>query len=52
MQTDFVFKRMPGDYYERDLEYRMECLEAASIHHLCKSIIMENTKAPAGESLF
>ena len=27
-----------------DLEFRRNCLEAESIQHLCKSIVMENTK--------
>lgn len=36
---------MPEDYYEQPLEFRRACLQAASIDHLCKSIIMENTRA-------
>ncbi|XP_078440572.1 ybaK/aminoacyl-tRNA synthetase-associated domain-containing protein [Wolffia australiana] len=44
---DFEFKRVPEDYYRRTLEYRMECLNAHSIDHLCKSIVMINTQAPA-----
>jgi hypothetical protein len=36
---------VPGDYYDRPLEWRQGCLAAASTDHLCKSIIMENTKA-------
>lgn len=43
--TQFKFVRVPADYYDRPLEYRQECLAAHSIEHLCKSIIMENTKA-------
>lgn len=27
-----------------DLDFRRNCLEAESIQHLCKSIVMENTK--------
>ena len=27
-----------------DLEFRRKCLEAESVQHLCKSIVMENTK--------
>jgi hypothetical protein len=34
-----------GDYYDQPLEFRRDCLQAASVDHLCKSIIMENTKA-------
>lgn len=37
---DFQFKRVPHDYYDRSLEARREILDAASIHHLCKSIVM------------
>ncbi|XP_038976746.1 uncharacterized protein LOC103705207 [Phoenix dactylifera] len=44
---DFQFKRVPLDYYERSLEARREILDAPSIHHLCKSIVMVNTQAPA-----
>ncbi|WIA13609.1 hypothetical protein OEZ85_007174 [Tetradesmus obliquus] len=43
--SDFRFVRVPGDYYDRPLEWRQACLAAASTDHLCKSIIMENTKA-------
>jgi len=45
--TNFRFVRAPADYYERPLEYRMGIVGAASIHHLCKSMVMVNTKAPA-----
>lgn len=37
--------RAPPEYYDRPLEFRRDILQAASIHHLCKSIIMENTRA-------
>jgi len=30
------FVRVPGNYYERPLEWRRDALEAASVHHLCK----------------
>jgi hypothetical protein len=43
--TEFTFRRVPSDYYGQDLEYRRKCLDAATINHLCKSIIFENTKA-------
>ncbi|KAL0484642.1 pgk [Acrasis kona] len=38
------FKQVPGDYYDRPLEYRRDCLGAPTIDHLCKSLIMENTR--------
>ncbi|KAJ4956116.1 hypothetical protein NE237_012899 [Protea cynaroides] len=44
---DFVFKRAPSDYYDRPFEARREILGAASIHHLCKSIVLVNTQAHA-----
>ncbi|XP_043716072.1 uncharacterized protein LOC122664358 [Telopea speciosissima] len=44
---DFVFKRAPSDYYDRPIEARREILGAASIHHLCKSIVLVNTQAHA-----
>lgn len=42
----YKFKRVPGDYYAQDLDYRSKCLQAASIKHLCKSLIVENTHMP------
>jgi hypothetical protein len=39
------FVRAPPEYYDRPLEFRRDILQAASTHHLCKSIIMENTRA-------
>jgi hypothetical protein len=39
------FVRVPSDYYGQPLQFRQQCLQAASVNHLCKSIIMENTKA-------
>lgn len=44
---DFSFKRVPSDYYGWPLESRRDALSAASIHHLCKSIVLVNTQAPA-----
>jgi len=38
------FIRVPAQYYDEDLPFRVACLKAASVHHLCKSICMENTK--------
>ena len=46
---DFAFVRAPPDYYDRDLEYRRTVLQAPSVHHLCKSIVMENAKVEEGE---
>ncbi|KAK8944430.1 hypothetical protein KSP39_PZI008291 [Platanthera zijinensis] len=45
--SDFTFRRVPLDYYQRTLEERREILGAYSVHHLCKSIVMVNTQAPA-----
>ncbi|KAI3409647.1 uncharacterized protein J3R85_019036 [Psidium guajava] len=45
--TDFAFKTVPGDYYERSYEERQRILGAHSIDHLCKSIVMVNTQAPS-----
>ncbi|XP_057420834.1 uncharacterized protein LOC130714878 [Lotus japonicus] len=44
---DFSFKRVPSDYYDSPLEVRRDALAAASIHHLCKSIVLVNTQAPS-----
>lgn len=43
--SDFMFKKVPSDYYERSLEFRRDILNAPSIHHLCKSIVLVNTQA-------
>jgi len=45
--NDFSFKRVASDYYDWPLEARRDALNAASIHHLCKSIVLVNTQAPA-----
>ncbi|KAG0472621.1 hypothetical protein HPP92_014040 [Vanilla planifolia] len=45
--VDFTFRRVPLDYYDKTLEERKEILGAASVHHLCKSIVMVNTQASA-----
>jgi len=36
----------PSEYYHQPLEFRMGIVGAASVDHLCKSIVMENTRAP------
>jgi hypothetical protein len=41
-----VWKWVPSDYYGWDLSQRAQCLGAPSIQHLCKSLLMENTKRP------
>ncbi|GAX80352.1 hypothetical protein CEUSTIGMA_g7791.t1 [Chlamydomonas eustigma] len=43
--SSFRFVRAPPDYYAQALEYRMRCVGASSVNHLCKSMIMENTRA-------
>lgn len=42
---DFIFKRVPSDYYNWSLEARRDVLDAASVDHLCKSIVLVNTQA-------
>lgn len=44
--NDFIFKRVPSDYYDWPLEARRDILGAASVDHLCKSIVLVNTQAP------
>lgn len=44
-QNRFAFTRVPADYYDKSLEYRRECLRAASLSRLCKTLLLENTKA-------
>lgn len=43
--TRYSFLRVVGDYYDHSLEWRRECLGAPSVFHLCKSMVMENTRA-------
>ncbi|KAI7842757.1 hypothetical protein COHA_003506 [Chlorella ohadii] len=43
--TRHKFVRAPPEYYDRPLEFRQGIVGAASIHHLCKSIVIENTRA-------
>ncbi|XP_052481745.1 uncharacterized protein LOC105765137 isoform X2 [Gossypium raimondii] len=38
--NDFIFKRVASDYYDWPLESRRDVLGAASVHHLCKSIVL------------
>lgn len=41
---NFQFKRCPDRYYKVELDQRKEILSAPSVDHLCKSIVMENTR--------
>lgn len=41
-----TWKWVPSEYYGWDLNERATCLDAPSIHHLCKSLLMENRKNP------
>ncbi|KAG0553497.1 hypothetical protein KC19_12G015900 [Ceratodon purpureus] len=43
--TEFIFRTVPSNYYERTYEERRDLLGAASVDHLCKSIVMVNTQA-------
>eukprot|EP00177_Eucheuma_denticulatum_P002218 GFKZ01003970.1.p1 GENE.GFKZ01003970.1~~GFKZ01003970.1.p1 ORF type:complete len:279 (-),score=26.58 GFKZ01003970.1:150-863(-) len=45
--TRTLFTRCPPEYYEWPLERRRRLLNAASPHHLTKSIVLENTRHPA-----
>jgi len=38
--AEFIFRTVPSDYYERTYEERRDLLGAASVEHLCKSIVM------------
>ena len=42
--SSFRVVRVPGEYYDRPLEFRRQVLDAFSTSHLCKTIVMENTK--------
>lgn len=42
--TNTAFVRCPHDYYEWPLEERRSFLHGATVHHLTKSIVMENTR--------
>lgn len=37
------FRWVPSDYYQRPLTWRRDQLEAPTMTHLCKSIVLENT---------
>ena len=42
--TSFGFHAAPADYYELSLEERRKCLGAPTTDHLCKTLVMRNTK--------
>eukprot|EP00897_Mesotaenium_endlicherianum_P010907 jgi/Mesen1/9845/ME000070S09132 len=44
--TDFRFTQVPSDYYDRSFEERQDLLGAASVEHLCKSIVMARACSP------
>jgi len=45
--SDFLFVRVAGPYYDRPLSFRASRVGALSTAHLCKTMVMENTRAPA-----
>ncbi|VFQ70747.1 unnamed protein product [Cuscuta campestris] len=45
--NNFAFRRVSSDYYQWSLEARRDVLGAASVNHLCKSIVLVNTQAPS-----
>lgn len=48
--TNHLFIRVNPEYYDRPLEFRQGIVGAASVHHMCKSIVMENTRVDADNS--
>jgi len=44
-----IFYRAPPQYYEMTLGWRRDLLGAPSIHYLCKSMLMRNSKCPHEE---
>lgn len=44
--TDFLFGWVPKDYYDRTFEERRDILGAASVDHLCKSIVLVSVLYP------
>jgi prolyl-tRNA editing enzyme YbaK/EbsC (Cys-tRNA(Pro) deacylase) len=39
-------RRVPSDYYEKEFEYRRQCLQAQSIDQLCKCVLFEIKDCP------
>lgn len=46
-RAPFTFKRVEPDYYDQPLEGRRAALSADSVSRLCKTIVLENTRADA-----
>jgi len=44
LQISSVTKVCPDEYYKQTLEWRRDLLGAPHVDHLCKSVIMQNTK--------
>jgi len=44
------WKFVPVPYYTWPLEQRAECLQAPSVHYLCKSLLLENKKVPPSDT--
>ena len=38
------FYRVPANYYDEPLEFRRRCVGGATVDHMCKTIVMENTR--------
>ena len=36
--------RVPANYYDEPLEFRRRCVGGATVDHMCKTIVMENTR--------
>ena len=45
--SEFRLARITGPYYDKPLPFRAQRVGADSIHHLCKTMVMENTRLPA-----
>jgi prolyl-tRNA editing enzyme YbaK/EbsC (Cys-tRNA(Pro) deacylase) len=45
-----IWKFVPQNYYNISLDERAQCLRAPSIQYLCKSLLLENRKAPSSSS--
>jgi len=48
--TSAVFRAVEPGYYDQELEWRRDRLQAASVEELCKSILLENTTLAPGEA--
>jgi prolyl-tRNA editing enzyme YbaK/EbsC (Cys-tRNA(Pro) deacylase) len=45
-----IWKFVPPNYYDLSLEQRSQFLGSPSIHHLCKSLLMENKKCSTDDN--